>query len=306
MSTGSPKQRRARNGAGAHTNTDVEAPKPRPNISGPTLTSTTRNEPGITITTNPLGTTRFSNEPSQQNQLASQPRIVLKPTPPRPAKPAEEKEKTTTEYPPPKLRNREWPPKGDKKASLNRVSSPPTVGEPVKPAKPRRPESHAGILDKRAVPPPPKVGEAAKPVRPAKPRRPESHAGILDKPQPLKPVKPRRPESHAGILDKPTVPPAPSSKLPGEKKDTDGRKAPASQPKVPSRPPLRGVDARFPKQSTDERPTSLPLKPSDLKKAGLAAGTKKPSSFSTADNKPKKVPLKPPGPIPPRPGSKPT
>lgn len=255
MSTGSPKGRRARNGAGAHTKTDVEAPKPRPNISGPTLTSTTRNDPDITITTNPLGSTRFSNVPARQNEPASQPRVALKPTPPKPEKSAVEKEEAAAKYPPPKLRNREWPPKGDKKASLNRVSSPPTVGpeKPLKPMKPRRPESHAGILDKPAVPPPPG----------------------------------KKPQTQW------------SANAP--KKDTDGPKAPSGQPKVPSKPPIR-----FPKQPTEERPTSLPLKPSDIKKAGLAAGNKKPSSFSTADNKPKKVPLRPPGPIPPRPGSRPT
>ena len=88
MSTGSPKQSRAaRNGAKAPAKSNVEAPKPRPAISGPTLTSTTRAEPTVTITPNPLGTTMFSAEPVKQDQPASQARVALKPTPPKPAKP---------------------------------------------------------------------------------------------------------------------------------------------------------------------------------------------------------------------------
>lgn len=310
MSSGSPKQRRAANGAGAHINqsTDVEAAKPRPNISGPTLTSTTRNKPDVTISTNPLGATRFSNGPAKQD---SQPNVACKPTPHKPEKPAVEKEVTTAKYPPGKLRNPEWPPRSNKEASLNRASSPFTANKPVNVVKPSRPQSHAGILNKPVVPPPLSGRE---PVKPVKPRRPESHAGMIDKPAPVKPGKPRRPESHAGILDKPAVPPPTKKPLSkwssrnasSQREDADGSKAPDSQPKVPWKPPLRPVDARFPKQPSEERPTSLPLKPSDLKKAGLAAGTKKPSSFSTADNQPKKVPLKPPGPIPPRPGEKPT
>ena len=328
MSSGSPKQRRAANGAGAHINqsTDVEAAKPRPNISGPTLTSTTRNKPDVTVTTNPLGSTRFSNGPAKQD---SQPNVAYKPTPHKPEKPAVEKEATTAKYPPAKLRNPEWPPRSNKEASLNRASSPLTANKPVNVVKPSRPQSHAGILNKPVVPPPPSGREPVKPGKPrrpeshagmidkpepgkpVKPRRPESHAGMIDKPAPVKPRKPRRPESHAGILDKPAVPPPTKKPLSkwsasSQKEDSDGSEAPDSQPKVPWKPPLRPVDARFPTQPSEERPTSLPLKPSDLKKAGLAAGTKKPSSFSTADNKPKKVPLKPPGPIPPRPGAKPT
>lgn len=307
MSNGSPKQRRAANGAGAYNNQtiDVEAAKPRPNISGPTLTSTTRNKPDVTIITNPLGLTRFSNGPAKQD---SQPNVAYKPTPHKPEKPAVEKEATTAKYPPAKLRNPEWPPKSNKEASLNRASSPFTANKPVNTVKPFRPQSHAGILNKPAVPPPPPGRE---PVKPVKPRRPESHAGMIDKPEPVKPGKPRRPESHAGILDKPAVPlptkkPLSKWSASSQKEDSDGSKAPNSQLKNPWKPPLRPVDARFPKQPSEERPASLPLKPSDLKKAGLAAGTKKPSSFSTADNKPKKVPLKPPGPIPSRPGAKPT
>ena len=350
MSSGSPKQRRAVNGAGAHKNqsTDVEAAKPRPNISGPTLTSTTRNTPdAVTITTNPLSSTKFSNGPAKQ---ASQPVVAYKPTPQKLEKPVVEKEEIAAKYSPAKLRNREWPPQSEKKASLNRASSPFTANKPDNVVKPSRPQSHAGILNKPAVPPTPSGREPIKPVKPrrpeshagmidkpepvkpvkprrpenhagvidkpepvkhVKPRRPESHAGMIDKPEPFKHVKPRRPESHAGILDKPVVPPPAKKPLSqwsanNQKKDSDGSKATDSQPKVSWKPPLKSVDARFPKQPSEERPTSLPLKPSDLKKAGLAAGTKKPSSFSTADNKPKKVPLKPPGPIPRRPGDKPT
>lgn len=253
--------------------TDVEAPKPRPNISGPTLNSTTRkNNPDVTITTNPLGSTKFTNGYNKQDQPVSQPRVAFKPTPPKPGKPEAEKVDTTN-YHPPKLRHHEWPPKNNKKASLNRVSSPPMVGEPVKPVKPI-------------------------------------------------PVRPPRPESHAGILDKPALPPPPvkrpQSQWSGERKKDSS--IVGSQPNVPKRP-------------SEERPSWLPLKPSDIKKGGLPAGHKKPSQViqpkvsprppttssgakvtkqpleerpSSADNKPKKVPLRPPGPVPPRPGSRPT
>lgn len=253
--------------------TDVEAPKPRPNISGPTLNSTTRkNVPDVTITTNPLSSTKFTNGYNKQDQPVSQPRLAFKPTPPKPGKPEAEKV-DTTDYHPPKLRHHEWPPKNNKKASLNRVSSPPMVGEPVKPVKPI-------------------------------------------------PMRPPRPESHAGILDKPALPPPPvkrpQSQWSGERKKDSS--VVGSQPNVPKRP-------------SEERPSWLPLKPSDIKKGGLPAGHKKPSQViqpkvsprppttssvakvtkqpleerpSSADNKPKKVPLRPPGPVPPRPGSRPT
>ena len=309
--TGSPKQNRARNGAGAHTKTDVKAPKPRPNISGPTLTSTTRNETDVNITSNPLGSTRFSNEPAKQDQSTSQPRVALKPTPTKPEKPAVKKQETTPNYPPAKLRER--PAKVDKNASLNRVSSPPTVGEPVKPVKPvpvrpRRPESHAGILDKPAVPPPP----AKKPPTQGSPSGQGKRTTDKPKAPGSQPKVPRRPSE-----DRPSSLPlkpsdikkaelAAGNKKPSSFSTADKKPASRSQPKVPSRPPTGGIDARFPKRPSEERPSSLPLKPSEIKKAGLAAGNKKPSSFSTADDKPKKVPLKPPGPVPPRPGSRPT
>lgn len=266
MSTGSPKRSRAaRNGAGATAKTNVEAPKPRPNISGPTLTSTTRAEPSVTITPNPLGTTRFSAEPVKQDQPASQPRVALKPTPLKPAKPeapAVDRMERPPKLPPVALRTREWPPKGEKKNSLNRASSPPGVTEPVKP---------------------------------------------------FKPTKPPRPESHAGILDKAPLPPPPAKKVPREwpphdqKKDAspgtaNDAKAPGSQPKVPLKPVPKAIDKRFPKRPLEERPTSLPLKPSDIKK-GLNADNERPLSAANAGLK--KAPLKPPGPIPPRPGTKP-
>ena len=303
----------------------MEAAKPRPNISGPTLTSTTRNGSDLTIKRNALRFNSTSEEPAKQDQPDKQPLIALKPTPKTPNKRVEEKRETSAKYPPPKLRTREWPHK-DKKDSLNRVSSPTEISKPFNPMEPSRPKSHAGILDKPAVPPPPSRKEPVKPARPLrpeslagvvdkhepakplKPRRPESHADVIDKPEAAKRAKPRRPDSHAGVLDKPASPswkkPSPQSSA-GEKKSamTGACNLPANPPKVPSRPPLRPVEARLRRQSSEERPSSLPLKPSDLKKAGLATGIKKPSSFSKAD---KKVALRPPGPIPPRPGTKPT
>lgn len=328
-SKGSPKRQRQREEPVALNNLDVEAAKPKPNISGPTLTSTTRNGTDLTLKRNPIGTSKPSNEPAKQDQPDLQPIIALKPLPKKSEKPVSEKEENTTKYSPPKLRNREWPPKDVKKASLNRVSSPTRISKPVEPVKPLRPKSHAGMLDKPSVPLPPSGRESVKPVKarrpeslagiidkrgpakPLKPLRPESHAGVIDKPEPVKPVKPRRPESHAGILDKPTPPSwkRPVSQSSATDKNLEAANAsnsPVNPTKVPGKPPLRPVDARFPRQSSEERPSSLPLKPSDLKKSGLAAGTKKPSSFSTADNKSKKVALKPPGVIPPRPGSKQT
>lgn len=267
VSSGSPKRSRARNGAAATAKTNSEVPKPRPNISGPTLTSTTRMEPTVNITPNPLGTSRYSTGSANQEQPASQLRVALKSTPPKPAKPeppAVEKEERPPKIPPVQLRNREWPPKGDKKASLNRASSPPSVTEPTRP---------------------------------------------------VKPVKPPRPESHAGVLDKPPVPPHPVKKGPREWPPNDkkndaspgtapGPNAPGSQLKVALRPVPKGADARFPKRPSEERPSSLPLKPSDIKK-GLEAGNDRPISALNAAGV-KKAPLKPPGPIPPRPGSKPT
>lgn len=267
MSNGSPKRSRAaRNGAGATARANVEAPKPRPAISGPTLTSTTRAEPTVTITPNPLGTTMFSAEPAKQSQPASHPQVALKPTPPKPAKPEApvvEREERPPKFPPAPLRNREWPPNGDKKNSLNRASSPPAVTEPVKP---------------------------------------------------FRPPKPPRPESHAGILDKAPLPPPPAKKVTREWPPTDqkkdavpetdnGAKATGSQPKVALKPVPKAIDTRFPKRASEERPTSLPLKPSDIKK-GLNAGNERPLSAANAGLK--KAPLKPPGPIPPRPASKPT
>ena len=183
----------------------------------------------------------------------------------------------STDYPAPKLRNREWPPKNDKKASLNRVSSPPLVGEPVKPFKPvpvrpPRPESHAGILEKPAVPPPPV-------------KSPQSQwAGEQKK-------------DTSVVGSQPKVPKRPSeerpSSLPLKPSDIKKGGLPAgnnpsllSQPKVSPRPPTTGGGAKVTKQPLEERPSSLPLKPSDIKKAGLASGNKKPSSFSAADNKP--------------------
>ena len=277
VSTGSPKQRGARNGGATHWKTDVEAPKPRPNISGPTLNSTTRkNDPDVAITTNPLGSTKFTNGYNKQDQPVSQPPVAFKPTPPKPGKPEAEKV-DSTDYPAPKLRNREWPPKNDKKASLNRVSSPPLVGEPVKPFKPvpvrpPRPESHAGILEKPAVPHPPV-------------KSPQSQwAGEQKK-------------DTSVVGSQPKVPKRPSeerpSSLPLKPSDIKKGGLPAgnnpslvSQPKVSPRPPTTGSGAKVTKQPLEERPSSLPLKPSDIKKAGLASGNKKPSSFSAADNKP--------------------
>lgn len=268
MSAGSrsPEGSRARNGAAVTAKAKFESPKPRPKISGPTLTSTTRADPAyVTITHNPLGTTMFSNGPAKQDQPASQPRVALKPTPPKPAKPdapALEKEGCPPKFPPAPLRKREWPPKGDKKGSLNRASSPPTVTEPAKPVVPRRPESHAGILDKGPLLPPP----AKKVPREWPPRDQEKDA---------------TPETVA-----------------------KGPKAPGSQPKVALKPVPKGIEARFPKRPSEERPTSLPLKPSDIMKKKLGASNERPLSTSNAGLK--KVPLKPPGPIPPRPGAKPT
>lgn len=225
------------------------------------LTSTTRKEP-VNVTTNPLGTSKFTAASTKQEQPASQPPVVFKPTPPKPDKPEPpvvEKEKRPPNLPPVKLRNRDWPPKGDKTASLNRASSPPSVTEPTRP---------------------------------------------------VKPVKPPRPESHAGVLDKPSVPPHPGVKASKEwpprdkKNDThsnpaQGSRALTSQPIVPLRPVPKAV-----KGPSEERPSSIPLKPSDIKK-GLGTGNDRPLSASNVAS-PKKVPLKPPGPIPKRPGSKPT
>lgn len=298
---GSPNQKRGQSGPAARTSHDVEAAKSRPNISGPTLNSTTRNQKDVTLKRGALGSGKPSSEPVKQDQPDAQPLVALKPTPKKLEKPASEKEETTAKYSPPKMRNREWPPKDDKRASLNRVSSPTGISNPVKPI---RPKSHAGILGKPPVPPLP---SGRGPVKPAKPSRPESLAGVIDKREPAKPLKPKRPESHAGVIDKPV---APSWKKNVSQSSTGNKKLQATDavnpPNVAGRPPLRAVDSRFPKQSSEERPASLPLKPSDLKKAGLASGSKKPSSFSSADNKPNKVALKPPGPIPPRPGAKPT
>ncbi|KAL9984003.1 hypothetical protein ACROYT_G006255 [Oculina patagonica] len=270
VSTGSPKQgRAARYKAGATAKTNVEAPKPRlprPAISGPTLTSTTRAEPTVTITPNPLGTAMFPAEPVKQTQPAAQPQVAFKPTPPKPAKPeppAVEKEERPPKFPPVALRNREWPPKGDKKNSLNRASSPPVVTEPVKP------------------------------VKPLKPPRPESHAGILDK----APVRP--PPAKKGPRE---WPPHDQKKNASPEPDQSAKPA-GSQPKVALKPVPKPIDKRFPKRPSEERPTSLPLKPSDIKK-GLKAGNERPLSDAHAGLK--KAPLKPPGPIPPRPASKPT
>lgn len=266
MSAGSPKRSAAaRNGTRATAKANVEAPKSRLDISGPTLQSSTRAEPTVTITPNPLRTSRFSAEPVKQDQPASQPRVALKPTSSKPAKPgapAVNREERPPKLPPVTLRTREWPPKGDKKNSLNRASSPPVVTEPVKP---------------------------------------------------FKPTKPPRPESHAGVLDKAPLPPPPAKKAPREwpppdqKKDANpgtanDAKAPGSQPKVALKPVPKPIDKRFPKRPSEERPTSLPLKPSDIKK-GLNASNERP--LSTANARLKKAPLKPPGPIPPRPGTKP-
>lgn len=259
LSRASPKQTRDRNGARAIATTNSEPPKLRPNISGPKLQSSTRKEPTVNVTPNPLGTSRFIA--AKEEQPTSQPAVVFKPTPPKPEQPKPpvvEKEKRPSNLPPVKLRNREWPPKGDKTASLNRASSPPSVMEPTRP---------------------------------------------------VKPVKPPRPESHGGILDKPSVPPHPGVKAPREwpprdkKNDTQSNpaqasKVPASQPTVPPRPVPKAV-----KGPSEERPSSLPLKPSDIKK-GLGTGNDRPISASNPVG-PKKVPLKPPGPIPRRPGTKP-
>ncbi|XP_044172724.1 zinc metalloproteinase-disintegrin-like berythractivase isoform X2 [Acropora millepora] len=322
---GSSEQNNERSRPETRSDLDVEAAKARPNISGPTLNSTTRNGSDLTLKRNTLSSTSTSKEPAKQDKPDREPLIALKPTPKIPNKQVEAKWETSTKYPPPNLRTREWPRK-DEKDSLNRVSSPTEISKPVNPIKSSRPKSHAGILDKPAVPPPPSRKEPLKPpkprrpeslaglvdkhepAKPFKPRRPESHAGVIDKPEAGKRAKPRRPESHAGVLDKPASPswkkPLPPSAA-GEKKSemTGASNPPASAPKVPVRPPLRPVEARLRRQSSEERPTSLPLKPSDLKKAGVATAIKKPASFSKAD---KKVALRPPGPIPPRPGTKPT
>ena len=322
---GSSEQNNERSRPETRSDLDVEAAKARPNISGPTLNSTTRNGSDLTLKRNTLSSTSTSKEPAKQDKPDREPLIALKPTPKIPNKQVDAKWETSTKYPPPNLRTREWPRK-DEKDSLNRVSSPTEISKPVNPIKPSRPKSHAGILDKPAVPPPPSRKEPVKPpkprrpeslagvvdkhepAKPFKPRRPESHAGVIDKPEAGKRAKPRRPESHAGVLDKQASPswkkPLPPSAA-GEKKSemTGASNPPANPPKVPVRPPLRPVEARLRRQSSEERPTSLPLKPSDLKKAGVATGIKKPSSFSKAD---KKVALRPPGPIPPRPGTKPT
>lgn len=265
MSTGSSPKRpqAARNGTAAASKTNVEAPKSRLDISGPTLQSSTRAEPTVTITPNPLGTSRFSAEPVKQDQPVLQPRVALKPTPSKPAKPeAVDREEPPPKLPPVALRTREWPPKGDKKNSLNRASSPPVVTEPVKP---------------------------------------------------FKPAKPPRPESHAGVLDKASLPPPPAKKVPREWPPDDQKKnaspgtandvkAPGNQPKVALKPVPKPMDKRFPKRPSEERPTSLPLKPSDIKK-GLNTSNERP--LSSANGGLKKAPLKPPGPIPPRPGTKP-
>ncbi|XP_022790487.1 disintegrin and metalloproteinase domain-containing protein 8-like [Stylophora pistillata] len=259
LSRASLKQTRDRNGARAVATTNSEPPKLRPNISGPKLQSSTRKEPTVNVTPNPLGTSRFIA--AKEEQPTSQPAVVFKPNPPKPElpkPPVVEKEKRPPNLPPVKLRNREWPPKGDKTASLNRASSPPSVTEPTRP---------------------------------------------------VKPVKPPRPESHGGILDKPSVPPHPGVKAPREwpprdkKNETQSNpaqasKVPASQPTVPPRPVPKAV-----KGPSEERPSSLPLKPSDIKK-GLGTGNDRPISASNPVG-PKKVPLKPPGPIPRRPGTKP-
>lgn len=332
VSTGPPKQSRAaRNGAKAPAKSNVEAPKPRPAISGPTLTSTTRAEPTVTITPNPLGTNMYSAEPVKQDQPASQARVALKPTPPKPAKPESPAVEIPPKLQPVPLRNREWPPKGDKKNSLNRASSPPVVTEPVKPfkpSKPPRPESHAGILDKAPLPPPPvkkvprhdqkkdanpenKVAlkPVPKPIDKRFPKRPseERPTSLQLKPSDIKKglnagnQRPPRPESHAGVLDNAPLLPPPAKKVPphDQKPET---KVPDNQPKVALKPVSKPIDKRRP---TEERPTSLPLKPSDIKKGLNAAGNERPLSVASAAGA-KKAPLKPPGPIPPRPASKPT
>ena len=260
MSSGSsPKRpRAARNGTETTSKANVEAPKSRPDISGPTLQSSTRAEPTVTITPNPLGTSKFSAEPVEQNQ----PRVALKPTPSKPAKPdAADREERASKLPPVALRTREWPPKGDKKNSLNRASSPPAVTEPV-----RR-------------------------FKPAKPSRPESHAGVLNK-APLLP-------SPAKKAPREWPPAQKTDSSPGTANDA---KVPGSQPKVALKPVPKPIDKRFPKRPSEERPTSLPFKPSDIKK-GLNASNERPLSSANAGLK--KAPLKPPGPIPPRPGTKP-
>ena len=264
MSTGSPKgPLAARNGTGATSKANVEAPKPRVDISGPTFQSSTRTEPAVTITRNPLWTSRFSAEPVKQDQPVSQPRVPLKPTPSKPAKPeAVDREERAPKLPPVALRTREWPPKGDKNNSLNRASSPPAVTEPVrlfKPAKPPRPESHAGVPEKAPLPP-----------SPAK----------------------KAPREWPPPAQKTVVSPG----------TTIDAKAPGSQPKVALKPVPKPIDKKFPKRPSDERPTSLPLKPSDIKK-GLNASNERPMSPAHAGLK--KAPLKPPGPIPQRPGTKP-
>lgn len=266
MCTGSPKRNRAaRNGAGATTKTNVEAPKSRPDISEPTFKSSTRAEPTVTITPNPLGTSKFSAEPVKQGQPASQPQAASKPTlfkPAKPEVPAVDREVRPQKLPTVALRTREWPPQGDKKNSLNRASSPPAVIEPVKPfkpAKPPRPESHAGVLGKAPLPPIP----------------------ATKAPRELHPPK-QKMKASPGVAN-------------------DG-KPPASQPKVALKPVPKPIDKRFPKRPSEERPTSLPLKPSDIKK-GLNASNERP--LSSAITGQKKAPLKPPGPIPPRPGPKP-
>lgn len=262
LSRASPKQTRDLNGAGATAATNSEPPKLRPYISGPTLESSTRKEPTVNLTPNPLGTSRFITASAKEEQPASQPAVVFKPTlpkPERPKPPVVEKEKRPPNLPPVKLRNREWPPKGDKTASLNRASSPPSVTEPIRP---------------------------------------------------VKPVKPPKPESHAGVLDKPSVPPHPGVKAPREwpprdnKNDTQSNparasKTPASRPTVPPRPVPKAL-----KGPSEERPSFPSLKPPDIRK-GLGTENNRPISASNPVG-PKKVPLKPPGPIPRRPESKPS
>lgn len=166
-----------------------------------------------------------------------------------------DREERPSKLPPVTLRTREWPPKGDKKNSLNRASSPPVVTEPVKP---------------------------------------------------FKPTKPPRPESHAGVLDKAPLPQPPTKKVPREWPPRDQKKdespGTGNQPKVALKPVPKPIDKKFPKRPSEERPTSLPLKPSDIKK-GLNSSNERPLSAANAGLK--KAPLKPPGPIPPRPGTKP-
>ena len=253
VSTRTPDRSKDRKVAQTASKTTPESSKPRPVISQPKLNSTTRADPTVTITPNPLGSTRYSSGTVTQDQ----PQVALRPVPLKPVKPelpspAKSQPPSSARPPPPQLRDR--PLRPDKKGSLNRASSPPAVGEPAKSFVPRRPESHAGVLEKGPLPPP----HAKKP-----------------------PIKWPPEDTKQGIDN--------------------------GQPKKALKPPAGINQAKFPRTPSEDRPTSMPLKPSDIKRGlGKDRPLSVPKAVASEQGHSKgRPPLKPPGPLPPRPGAKP-